>query len=155
MNSPYVLFPVPEDRVAEIASYLYGDAAISELQAQEGNSGSAPISVEQRNELLMRIYVESEPPFRALLMLLADRAAPDEPMFYGDILDAHSEWSASRSVAGAMGAFSRRSEHRYGGYWPFDRGWDEEQWSHYLTMEGDVAAFLLQLHADRQLPLER
>ncbi len=155
MSSLYVLFPVPEDRVAEIATYLYGEAPLSELQAQEEDSVSVPISAEQRNELLTRIYVESEPPFRALLMLLAERDAPDEPMYYGAILGAHPDWSASRSVAGAMGAFSRRAEHRYGGYWPFERGWDEEQWSHYLTMDDDVAAFLLDLHAARKLPLER
>lgn len=155
MSAPYVLFPVPEDRVAEIATYLYGEAQMAELQAQEEDSGSLPISTEQRNELLTRIYVESEPPFRAVLMLLAERDAAGEPMYYADILDAHPDWGASRSVAGAMGAFSRRAEHRYGGYWPFDRGWDEEQWSHYLTMDDDVAAFLVDLHADRQLPLER
>ncbi len=155
MNCTYVLFPVPEDRVGEIATYLYGEAVPEKLQAQEGSSGKIPMSTEQRNELLTRIYVESEPPFRALLMLLAERDAPDKPMYYGDVLDAHPDWSASRSVAGAMGAFSRRAEHRYGGYWPFDRDWDEEQWSHYLTMDDAVAAFLLDLHADRQLPVAR
>ena len=155
MNPSYVLFPVPEHRVAEIASYLYPEASGAELQAQEETSISTPISVEQRNELLARIYVESEPPFRALLMLLANRGEVSEPMYYGDILDAHPEWSSSRSVAGAMGAFSRRAEHRYGGYWPFDRAWDEDEWSHYLTMEVDVAAFLFRLHAERQLPLDR
>jgi hypothetical protein len=76
-------------------------------------------------------------------------------MYYAAILSAHPQWSASRSVAGAMGAFSRRAEHRYNGYWPFHRDWDDEEWSHYLRMDDDVAAFLLELHAARQLPLER
>lgn len=155
MSTGYVLFPVPEARVSEVATYLYGAAASAELEAQEALPAATPISGEQRNELLTRIYAESEPPFRALLVLLAERNAPGEPFYYAAVLSAHPQWSASRSVAGAMGAFSRRAEHRYGGYWPFHREWDDEEWSHYLWMDDDVAAFLLELHAARQLPLER
>lgn len=158
MTTKYVPFPVPEDRVPDVAVFLYGPSAAMphEPEAQEASAEQeVQISDEQRNELLTRIYVESEPPFRALLLLLADRDDPAAPMFYGDILSAHPDWSASRSVAGAMGAFGRRTVHRYGGYWPFERDWNHEQWSHFLRMDADVAEFLIDLHADRQMPLIR
>jgi hypothetical protein len=154
----YVSFPVPADRVPEVALFLYGslEAIPQKPEAEEATSGcDVPISEEQRDELLSRIYEESEPPFRALLMLLADRNDPSEPIPYADVLDAHPGWSTSRSVAGALGAFGRRTSYRYDDYWPFERHWDSEMWSHYLTMEADIAAFLVKLHGERMLPLER
>lgn len=154
----YVSFPVPEDRIPDVAVFLYGPVAAMppgpEAQ-EEASEPVVPMSDEQREELLTRIYVESEPPFRALLMLLADRDDPTEPMAYEDVLNAHMEWSSPRSVAGALGAFGRRTSYRYGDYWPLKRTWDNEKWSHFLAMDADIAAFMVKLHAERQLPLQR
>lgn len=156
MSTTYVPFPVPKDRIPDVAMFLYG-ANETMPPEPEASEASAPtsMSIEQREDLLTRIYVESEPPFRALLLLLARRENPEAPMFYADILATHPEWEAPRSVAGGLGAFGRRTAHRYGGYWPFARGWDHEEWSHYLTMEADVATFLRELHEDRGMPLTR
>ena len=158
MSTNFVAFPVPEDRIPDVAVFLYGlSASVPEgLEAHEATTKpEIPVSDEQRNQLLTRVYVESEPPFREMLMLVADREDPTAPLFYADILAASSEWGAKRSVAGAMGAYGRRSQHRYGSYAPFHRGWDHDEWSHFLTMDADVAAFLVELHGQRQLPLTR
>src|SRR4051812_34167346 len=126
MSPKFVQFPVPEDRIADVAVFLYGPEVVPalgpEAEPYGANDAQVGMSDEQGNELLTRIYVESEPPFRALLMLLAEREDPEARLYYGDILAAHPDWNASRSVAGAMGAYARRAVHRYGGYWPFERG---------------------------------
>jgi hypothetical protein len=147
MSIEYVQFPVPTDRVADVAVFLYGGA---EAMPEAPSKPKAPMSDEQRNELLTRIYVESEPKFRRLLLLLADRPQPDDPMFYKDVT-TQMGWTKSRSLPGALGAYGRRANHRYGGFWPFSRRWDASAWSHYLVMSPDVAAFMRDLHAKRQM----
>jgi hypothetical protein len=151
MSTKYVPFPVPEHRIPEVAVFLYGpDGAVPPgLEAHEAAAGPAmPMSDEQREEQLTRIYVESEPPF-------AQREDPAAPLLHADILASHPAWEAPRSVAGGLGAFARRTVHRYGGFWPFERGWDNEQRSHFLTMAADVAAWLREPHDDRGMPLTR
>ena len=72
-------------------------------------------------------------------------------MSYADV-SAAMGWDTPRSMPGALGAFGRRSNHRYGGFDPFVRQWDHAAWSHFLSMDEEVAAFLRELHAERQLP---
>ena len=148
MSSVFVPFPVPDNRVADVAIFLYGQ---SQALPEEIPEDPMPMSTEQRNELLTRIYVESEPTFRRLLMLLAQRPEPEAPMRY-DAVSAAMGWATSRSLPGALGAYGRRANHRYGGRWPFKRDWDARAWSHYLAMEPDVAASLRARHAECGLP---
>lgn len=148
MSTKYVNFPVPEERVPDVAVFLYGSA-----EALPGaKEAIVPISEEQRNELLIRIYEESEPKFRRLLLLLADRDDPAAPMAYEDVTSVMG-WTSPRSLPGALGAFGRRTKHRYGGFWPFNRKHDAE-WNWSLSMEASVAAFFVELHTRRDLPTE-
>jgi hypothetical protein len=150
MTVEFIQFPVPSDRVAEVAVFLYGEPqAIPEAPPEP----AVPMSAEQRNELLTRIYVESEPTFRRLLMLLADRPHPEDPMSYEDVTTSMG-WPTPRSLPGALGAYGRRANFRYRGYWPFERKWDDPTWSHYLAMDPDVAALFRDLHSKRQLPTD-
>jgi hypothetical protein len=107
--------------------------------------------MEQRSELLTRVYNESEPTFRRLLLLLADRPHPEDPMSFKDVTKQMG-WTKPRSLPGALGAYGRRANHRYGGFWPFTRPWDGGAWSYFLVMDPDVAAFVRDLHAKRQKP---
>ena len=154
MPTDYVMFPVQEDRVPDVARFLYGaDEATSEAMPEASDEPKVPPSEEQRNELLTRIYVESEPRFRRLLMLVADREDPTCPMAFGEISHTMG-WPTARSLPGALGAFGRRTKHRYGGYWPLHRYWDHAEWSNFMTMDKDIAAFLVRLHAERGLPTD-
>jgi len=144
----FVQFPVPADRVADVAVFLYGPG---EALPEARSKLEVPMSEEQRQELLTRVYAESEPTFRRLLMLLADRTHPEDPMAYADV-SAGMGYTKSRQLPGALGAYGRRANHRYGGFWPFERTWDHGAWSHFLAMAIDDAAFLRDLHAKRQLP---
>jgi hypothetical protein len=147
MTVEYVQFPVPANRVADVAVFLYGG---SEAMPKATPQPQVPMSVEQHHELLTRVYVESEPTFRRLLLLLADRPHPEDPMSYKDVTK-NMGWTKARSLPGALGAYGRRANHRYGGFWPFERTWDTGAWSHHLVMDPDVAAFLRDLHAKRHL----
>jgi hypothetical protein len=148
MPPEFVQFPVPEDRVADVAMFLYGGAQATLEALPEAKS---ELGVERRNELLTRVYVESQPTFRRLLLLLAERPNPEDLMSYRDVGLAMG-WKEPRSLPGALGAFGRRAKHRYGGFWPFDRTWDDDEWTHSLRMDPAIAAFLLDLHDERQMP---
>lgn len=148
----YVQFPVPTDRVADVARFLFG-ADIAMPDAVEAASEPIEMSAEQREELLRRAYVESEPTFRRLLMLLAGRPEPDEPMYFADVSEAMG-WTSPRQLPGALGAYGRRAKHRYGGFWPFVSDWDVSAWSYFLVMDPADATFLRNLHAERALPTE-
>lgn len=150
MSDPFVPFPVPPERVADVAVFLYGGR---EAMPEAAEEPVVPMSEEQHKELLTRVYVESEPTFRRLLMLLADRSHPDSRISFTDV-SASIGWSSARSLPGALGAYGRRSKHRYGGYWPFLRHSAAGATSPYLSMEEEVAAFLRDLHATPQLPTE-
>jgi hypothetical protein len=86
-------------------------------------------------------------------MLVADREDPTDPIAFKEISDAMG-WPTARSLPGALGAFGRRTKHRYGGYWPLRRYWDHAEWSNFMTMDTDIAAFLVRLHAERRLPTD-
>lgn len=152
MTTEYVQFPVPKERIHEVALLIYGPGEA--LPEATGNSEepAIPMSDEQRDELLTRIYDESEPTFRRLLMLAAEREDPTLPVSFKDVT-ADMGWPSARSLPGALGAFGRRTKHRYGGYFPLRRDWDEAAWSWFMSMDADVAAFLRELHAKRRSPL--
>ncbi|WP_148261095.1 hypothetical protein [Conexibacter woesei] len=140
----YTMFPVPTERVEEVARYLF--AAVEPAPEPQPESYE-PESAEERDELLRRVYVESEPMFRRLLHLIAEREDPSEPMSYADIGSA-MEFTSARSLPGMLGAYGRRSKFRYRGWDPFRRSWDGEAWSHYLAMDPDVAALVRRLYAE-------
>ena len=94
MTVEYVLFPVPKDRIPEVAVFLYGsEEELLEAPAEP----ETPMSDQQRNELLTRIYNESEPTFRRLLMLAAEREDPTLPVSFKDVT-ADMGWPTARSL---------------------------------------------------------
>jgi hypothetical protein len=149
MPDEYVQFPVPANRVADVAVFLFG---VPEAMPGQRHKPEVQMSEEQRNKLLTRVYVESDRPFRTLLMFLADRPHPADRMSFPDVRAAMG-WIDPRSMAGALGAYGHRANSRYGGYWPFHRhevvGVDR-----YLSMDEDVAAVLRDIHTKRRLPTQ-
>jgi hypothetical protein len=150
VESPeYVQFPVPKDRITDVAIFLYGHGEAMPEATEAPPAPKVPMSGEQRNELLTRIYMESEPTFRRLLILLAERPQPDKPMYYPDVRKAMG-YTNPRKLPGALGAYGRRTSHRYNKFWPFVRQHDAVRGQYYLTMTTNDAAFLRELHTKRQ-----
>ena len=100
----------------------------------------------------MRVYVESEPTFRRLLMTVADRLSPEGRMTFEDLSKAVG-WPRPRSLPGARGAYVRRARRRYDRYWPFHR--KNSRAGRVVWMDHRVAGILRDLHAERALPLHR
>ena len=74
------------------------------------------------DQLVKRMYSESEPSHRKLFKYLAAR--PDEWVF-ADKLAAGLQLSGGRkSLAGTLGALGRRCNHRYEGLRPFESALD-------------------------------
>src|SRR4051794_14593986 len=63
------------------------------------------------DDLVRRIFAESQPAHRKMLEFLASR--PDEWMYSEDVAAALGLPHGQASLAGMLGAFGRRAKHRY------------------------------------------
>jgi hypothetical protein len=123
---PRALYPEMIRRVSEHLNQA--GSAVAKPPAT-GNGQPAPQTdrevPELSGELLERMFIESKDTHRRLLKLLA--AHPDKWMSYEEVsrlMGFHNP----RQLPGTLGAFSRRSQHRYGGLWPFDWRQAAGQW---------------------------
>lgn len=126
-SSPYVYVPVPVGRLEEVFQFLAGlsngEPELAHLEA-----------------LMRRIYRESDEQFRRLLHLLADR--PNQPLSTEEVAEALALERGTASLAGMLGAFGRRSNNRYDGFWPFERLYNPSAEESELTMSEQVAALV-------------
>lgn len=129
--SERVYIPVPADRVDDVFRFLLGI---------EGAQGSADSDLDQ---LLERVYRESEEQFRRLLHLLASR--PGVPMSTQEVADSLKLYRGKGSLAGMLGAFGRRSTNRYDGFWPFEKLYNAADERSELMMRPNVAAIIERL----------
>jgi hypothetical protein len=90
--------------------------------------------------LVRRVYRESDDQFRHLLQLLADR--PDQPMSTEEVAEALQLERGVGYLAGMLGAFGRRSNNRYDGFWPFERLYNPSAEESELEMPGRVATLV-------------
>jgi len=139
--SSYIQVPVPEEHVPRVYALL------AELDA--GTFVSAPIQEEPlipahplNEELVARMYKDSEKRHRRLLLLLAENAGK---WFYtGELADELEVPTGRKGMAGVFGAFGRRSKHRYGGATPWKLDWEPEEKSEVkYMMEPEVATWIL------------
>lgn len=150
MPAEYVMFPVPADLVPEVSRFVYGSAEATEAMPPEPEASPETEWKLADVDQLERIYKESEPKFRKLMLLVAERPDPTAPLPYEEATAAMG-WTSPRSLPGALGAYGRRTKHRYDGAWPMLREKDaSDYWS--LTMPTELADEILRLHAELDLP---
>lgn len=146
----YIMFPVPAEMIPEVARFVYGSLEAPEALPSEvvedgdWNKLATP-------EQLKRIYMESEPKFRKLMLLVAERDDPMAPISYEEVTTAMG-WTSARSLPGALGAYGRRSKHRYEGAWPMNRDQDPQDSSWSFSMPQEMADEIIRLHAEHDLP---
>ncbi|MEW6060295.1 MAG: hypothetical protein AB1551_09205 [Actinomycetota bacterium] len=119
---------VPQHLVPDV----YG--LIAERMAKGSTSG--PVAVSE--ELFSRMFLESPPAMRKLLVLLADDAGRNFPT--AEICGALDLTPAQ--LAGVLGAFGRRVKNRYkGAKKPFQARWDPDPAQHtwLYRMDAEVA----------------
>jgi len=101
------------------------EAACSGAEESLGTSRSGDSTA----ELVRRSYEDSVEKAKPLLDFLA--ANPDREVPYTEVSE-HLGFKTSRSLPGLLGAFSRRADHRYGGFQPFAK-----------KLDGDVSRFVM------------
>jgi hypothetical protein len=150
MPVDYVMFPVPADLVPEVARFVYGSGEANEAIASEPEASAEAEWKLATVDQLERIYKESEPKFRKLMLLVAERPDPTAPLPYEEAKTAMG-WTSPRSLPGALGAYGRRTKHRYDSAWPMLRERDaSDYWT--LNMPRELADEILRLHAELDLP---
>jgi hypothetical protein len=135
MNPEIAYVPVPTQWLSEIYQRL---AELTSDSPIDSGSEAPPLLDEA---LVRRIYVESEDQQRRMMRLMAER--PDEWRYSKDIAaDLELEHKA-RGLAGMLGAFGRRSKHRYGGTKPWEAEWDSAREENRYWMPAYIAAIIL------------
>jgi hypothetical protein len=121
----HVYVPVPADRVDDVFRFLLG------LADTEGAIDS------DLDRLVNRIYRESEEKFRSLLELLAEH--PGTPLSTEFVASELELYRGAASLAGMLGAFGRRANNRYAGFWPFEKLYNSAEEQSELIMNSEVA----------------
>ena len=120
----FVMVPVPLDRVLEVYAVLGRDHQ-RQVQSEPMPEAVGPPSTRERATdpaIIKRAYLESSEKMKAFLDYLAAR--PEQWTSTEEVGNAIGYgWN---QVAGMLGAFGRRWEHRYkeAGNWFFDNKWD-------------------------------
>ncbi len=141
----FELIPTPREFVGPVYRLLANLMADGEgsgdvtAAAEEGDSEEPTLTP----DLVRRMFEESHEHHREMLKSLA--AHPDE-WFYSDALAQRLGLEGgSRSLAGMLGAFGRRANHRYSGLKPFVSEWDAGAYQARHKMPAEVAQIIRDL----------
>jgi hypothetical protein len=131
-----VYVPVPSQWLGSVYSLLGtlgGRASVPGTTVEAGES--------QGEQLVHRMYLESEGEQRRLMRLLAER--PDEWRYSKELAEELELPHGARGLAGMFGAFGRRAKHRYEGQKPWESRWDGAREENRYRMPPDIAAMIL------------
>ncbi len=135
----FVSVPVPVGYVTAVYELIARLDAAEQPSPDPAPSGGG-VSAALTQPLVKRMYRDSEDAHRRLLEYLAAR--PDEWLDSQSLADGLGLPFGRKSLAGSLGAFGRRADHRYGGLKPFESHWDPEQYLVQLRMSQEVAAWI-------------
>jgi hypothetical protein len=128
-----VMMPVPRSRVPEVYRLLAGSSANGAVKTEDAAtpvrghsrpsaSGGSATDNGWPPELIERDYHESPDSMKAILEEMA--ANPEQELTTDDF--ARVLGSSTSKVAGALGAYGRRTRNRYGrSNWSFEAAWDD------------------------------
>jgi hypothetical protein len=145
----FVMVPVPSDRVMEVYAVLGRDHQ-SPVQSEPKPDAIGPPSIRERATdpaIIKRAYLESSEKMMAFTEYLAER--PGEWVSTEQVGNAIGyTWN---QVAGMLGAFGRRWEHRYkeAGNWFFDNKWDHIENHQDYLMPPEAARIIKDLRSGR------
>jgi hypothetical protein len=130
----FVYIPVPSEWATAVYKQL---AELSEGSSASSGAASDGENVQLDDALIERMYAESHAPHRRLLDYLADH--PDEWVYTSGLAEALDVENGARGVAGMLGAFGKRANHRYGGLKPWKSDWDGTREEAKHRMDAEVA----------------
>jgi hypothetical protein len=126
----------PEVVRAAIDAY-HGRSRANNSGDPADESSSAAIALAQR------AYRESDGMMADLLAFLAEDPGRLVPFTEAS---AKLGYESARSMPGLLGAFGRRSKHRYGGTWPFEKVLHDGAW--HMRMDPEIAEAIRALGAE-------
>ncbi len=139
MTEEFVYIPVRKRWVPEvfgrIAELENGEVEVSE-DARPGTAeadGNGALDA----ALIRRMYDESYDPHKRLMKYLAKH--PGDWIYTRPLAEALELPKGARSLAGMLGAFGRRAQHRYGGLTPWISEWDPGAYQAKHRMAPEVA----------------
>ena len=136
-SDEFISVQVPRQHVVKVYELIAGlESGSAGAPEHSGASPKGPLT----RALVERMYGESEPSHRKLMKYLADR--PDEWNGTREIAEGLGLQFGARSLAGSLGAFGNRAEHRYGGLKPWESRWSEDKGEAEHRMSQEVATWV-------------
>lgn len=122
---------------AQIAELERGAVELEAIDAVTGPEAPEESPDDVDSALIRRMYEESYDQHKRLMEYLADH--PDEWIYTGALASALELPHGARSLAGMLGAFGRRAQHRYGRRTPWVSNWDPAAYEAKHKMTSEVA----------------
>jgi hypothetical protein len=94
------------------------------------------------------MYRESHGQHRRLMEYLADH--PGEWFYTSEIGSALDHENGAKGIAGMLGAFGKRSNHRYGKHKPWETDWDDAREEARHRMSAENAAVINAIAANER-----
>ena len=133
-NSELVSILVPREYVLQIYHFV---ATLNGAPPQV----TEPPAPAWSPDLLRRQFDESPNIIKRFQKILANR--PGQRFLTSDMASQLKAAKGSKTIAGALGAFGRRSKNRYKMEdWPFQHEWNHAEGQQSYWMEADVAAII-------------
>lgn len=123
------------------------EAVRAAVEAACGGEEQAPApsgSVDSTAELVRRAYEDSVEKAKPLLDFLATN--PDREIPYTEVSE-YLGFKTSRSLPGLLGAFTRRADHRYGGFQPFVKKLDGD--ASRIVMPAEYAEIINEIRSSK------
>jgi hypothetical protein len=139
-DNEFINVPVPAKWVTKVFELVAQLEADQPGPAAPQQDEGVPLDGALTQALVERMYRESEGAHRRLLEYLAQH--PDEWLDSQAVADGLGLKHGRKSLAGSLGAFGRRADHRYNGLKPFESRWDPDSYLARLQMSSEVAAWI-------------
>lgn len=137
-DEQFISVPVPHQYVTQVYELVARLAAGASGTTDAPANGGDPDALTEA--LVERMYEESEGPHRRLMLYLADY--PGQWLGTSEVAKGLGLSSGARSLAGSLGAFGRRAEHRYQGRKPWVSRWNPERNEAEHRMSQEVATWI-------------
>jgi hypothetical protein len=137
-NTDYVSILVPKERLMEV----YGFIASLDGGAELPSSGDAvEKGTDWTDELIERQFNESPEFMQRFQKFLAEE--PEQWFSTKTIAKRLNALKGSKTVAGALGAYGRRTSHRYAmKTWPFQYRWNHSEEQMHYSMDKRTAEII-------------
>jgi hypothetical protein len=135
--SDFLYIPVPKPSVPAVYKLLAELAEPSKPVATPTKAEPNRKVIQRDAVLIERMYRDSHDGHRRLMEYLASH--PGQWFYTSEIGAALGHENGAKGIAGMLGAFGKRSNHRYGGHKPWETEWDGSREEARHRMDAETA----------------